>query len=53
LPNGRGVLHGTTHGLLGSGHHDFAGTWVNGCFAQDPYTATLFKTRAECGFDDD
>jgi hypothetical protein len=50
LPNGRGVLHGTTHGLLGSGQHDFAGTWVNGCFAQDPYTASLFKSAAECGF---
>ena len=52
IPNGRGVLHGTTHGLLGSGKHDFAGTWINGCFAQDPYTATLFKTQAECGFAD-
>jgi hypothetical protein len=53
MPNGRGVLHGITHGLLGSGQHDFAGTWVNGCFAQDPYTAHLFKTAEECGFDDD
>lgn len=52
LPNGRGVLHGVTHGLLGSGQHDFAGTWVNGCFAQEPYTATFARTRAECGFSD-
>lgn len=53
LPNGRGVFHGVTHGLLGSGQHDFAGTWIMGCFAQDPYTAHLFKSAAECGFDDD
>ncbi len=51
LPNGRGVLHGITHGLMGEGHHDYIGTWVNGCFHQEPYTAELFKTRAECGFD--
>jgi hypothetical protein len=53
LPNGRGVFHGVTRGLLGSDQHDFAGTWVNGCFAQDPYTAHLFKSSQECGFDDD
>ncbi len=48
--NGRGVLHGVTHGLLGEGRHDYIGTWMNGCFHQEPYTAELFKTRAECGF---
>ena len=53
LPNGRGVLHGVTHGLLGEGRHDYIGTWVNGCFQQEPYTAELFKTRAECGFGND
>ncbi len=51
LPNGRGVLHGTTHGLLGEGHHDYVGTWVNGCFHQEPYTAEVMTTRAACGFD--
>jgi hypothetical protein len=50
LPNGRGVLHGTTHGLLGSGRHDYDGTWVNGCFHQEPYTAEVMTTRAACGF---
>jgi hypothetical protein len=48
LPNRRGVFHG----FLDGDPHDFAGTWVNGCFAQAPYTAELFKSRAECGFDD-
>jgi len=51
LPNGRGVLHGTTHGLLGQGRHDYVGTWVNGCFHQEPYTAEVMTTRAACGFD--
>jgi hypothetical protein len=51
IPNGRGVYHGTPNGLFGM-RRDFAGTWVNGCFAQPPLTAALFKERAACGFDD-
>lgn len=53
LPNGRGVYHNTTHGLMGTFHRDFAGTWVNGCFAQDILQAHLFKTAAQCGFSDE
>jgi hypothetical protein len=51
IPNGRGVYHGIPNGPFGM-RRDFAGTWVNGCFAQAPLTAALFKRRAECGFDD-
>lgn len=51
LPNGRGVYHSAPNGLFNMSR-DFAGTWVNGCFAQAPLTAALFKKRAECGFDD-
>jgi hypothetical protein len=39
--------------LFASCVHDFSGTWVEGCFRQDPYTATFATTRAKCGFSDD
>jgi hypothetical protein len=51
IPNGRGVFHGIPNGLFGM-RRDFAGTWVNGCFAQPPLTVHLFKSAAACGFDD-
>jgi hypothetical protein len=37
IPNGRGVYHGIPNGPFGM-RRDFAGTWVNGCFAQAPLT---------------
>jgi hypothetical protein len=43
IPNGRGVYHGSGH--------DFAGTWINGCFAQGDYHAWLNVTKQSCGFD--
>jgi hypothetical protein len=52
MPNGRGVYHGIPNGLFGMSR-DYAGTWVNGCFAQPPLTAALFKSLAACGFNDD
>lgn len=51
LPNGRGVWHATAGGPFGQ-PHDYAGTWVNGCFHQGEYHAWLMAaTRQSCGFD--